>query len=243
MNEIHERATNVIYRDLCSAPQAKSGRRSKLWKVKKTEEKPEKSDGEKVLGGERRKKASMRRTGGDGGRQRRRERITVTTTTTTINKNNNDNNNNKKVSQGEEGQKQNRRRRTRRRSENDLQDDKSPSSGTSGYVPAAAGRMGALLARARRALSERRHRSVSQGSPRAFSSPSSDEITSDEPPLGKSECAPEACFKARRGSRIVAAWGTPPPRPPDALSRPSVRRRGSLDSLGYPTSAASTSLG
>ncbi|MPC10964.1 E3 ubiquitin-protein ligase Mdm2 [Portunus trituberculatus] len=108
---------------------------------------------------------------------------------------------------------------------------------TSIYVPAAAGRVGALLARARRALSERRQRSVSQGPQRALSS-SSHEISLDEPPSDGTL----VYSRAGRSGGVAAAWVTPSPCP-DAPSGPSVRRRGSLDSLGYPASAASTSLG
>ncbi|KAK8383125.1 hypothetical protein O3P69_011565 [Scylla paramamosain] len=267
MSGTHQVSTNMAFKDLSGASQARSGRRAKLWKVKKPEEKLEKSDREKETVGDRRKR-SIRLIGsggggdggggGGGGRERRRERTFTNTTNSNSNDgndNNNKNNNNninsnnniiatttndntinKELSQAEEGQKQHKRRR-RRKSENDLQDADTFPSGTSIYVPAAAGRVGALLARARRALSERRHRSVSQGPQRALSS-SSHEISLDEP---LSDCA-LVCSRAGRGGGVAAAWGTPPPCP-DAPSGTSVRRRGSLDSLGYPASAANTSLG
>ena len=245
MNGIHNSVVNVAFKDLSGASQARSGRRAKLWKIKKTEEKPEKSDEDKATGSEWRKRSIKRvNDGGGGGRERRRERTTTTTTTTTANNNNNTTNNNRELTQEEEGQKQNKRRSRRRRSENDLQDVMSPSSGTSGHVTAASGRMGVLLARARRALSERRNRSVSQGPQRAISS-NNREITPDQQPSDRSECAQERSFKAGRGGGVVAAWATPPSGPdaPPDPSGPSTRRRGSLDSLDYPVSTASTSLG
>ncbi|XP_045113760.1 kinesin-like protein KIN-8A isoform X3 [Portunus trituberculatus] len=259
MSGTRQVSTNMAFKDLSGASQARSGRRAKLWKVKKLEEKLEKSDREKETTGDRRKR-SIRHIGGGGGgggRERRREK-TFTNINTNSNDNNNNNNNNnnsnsnsnnnitattnsdntinKEWSQAEEGQKQYKRRR-RRKSENDLQDTDTFSSGTSIYVPAAAGRVGALLARARRALSERRQRSVSQGPQRALSS-SSHEISLDEPPSDGTL----VYSRAGRSGGVAAAWVTPSPCP-DAPSGPSVRRRGSLDSLGYPASAASTSLG
>ncbi|XP_050706745.1 uncharacterized protein LOC126991911 isoform X3 [Eriocheir sinensis] len=236
MSEIHELPTNVTAGRDASDALHRSGKRPKLWKAKKPEDKDEAEKGVAPVGSEGRKREIMKRIGVGVGRERRRERtIAAMNTATTSNNNNNNNNKIKEVTIQEEEQKQKKRRRIRRRrSENDLLTAKSPPSAPSEDAPIVGRRAGGLLARARRALSERRLRSVSQDPQRSLSS-SNPEATPDEPPPPLS--ASEVRFRAGRGGGIVTAWGSPLPWPPDAPSS-SSRRRGSLDSLGYPTSAA-----
>lgn len=237
MSGIRHAPTNLVAsKDSSDALQAISGKRPKLWKVKKPKDKGEAVKVEMVPSGDERRKRIMKRIG--------RENVTAVATNSNNNNNINNKNNRNKVNepiiQGEEEQKQKWRRKIRRRrSENDMQSVKSPLSAPSEQAPITDRRAGGLLARARRALSERRHRSVSQDPPSNLSSTSnSREVTPAErpPPIN----AAEVRFRAGRGVRVVTAWGSPQPWPPDVSSFITVKRRGSLDSLGYPTSAPSS---